>query len=65
VNLQASMAQGAAILARWANLLGQRQNALTTIETLIDFAAEAAWWQEIANEFTVKTRLMWGCMNWV
>jgi len=53
------MAQGATILARWANLLGQRQNAITTVEILIDFAAEAAWWQEIANEFTIKTRLMW------
>ena len=59
VDLQASMAQGAAILARWATLLGQRQNAITTIEMPIDFAAEAAWWQQIANEFTVKTRLMW------
>ena len=59
VDLQVSMAQGATILARWANLLGQRQNAITTVEILIDFAAEAAWWQEIANEFTIKTRLMW------
>ena len=24
-----------------------------------DYAAEAAFWQNIANEFTVKTRLMW------
>jgi hypothetical protein len=46
VDLQASMAQGATILARWASLLGQRQTPITTIETLIDFAAEAAWWQD-------------------
>ena len=59
VDLQASMAQGAEILARWAKLLGQEQTAMTAIETPIDFAAEAAWWQQIANEFTVKTRLMW------
>nr|HET6901888.1 trehalase family glycosidase [Ktedonobacteraceae bacterium] len=59
VDLQASMAQGAAILVRWANLLGQRQPAITTIEPPIDFTTEAAWWQEIANEFTIKTRLMW------
>ena len=32
---------------------------MPAIETPIDFAAEAAWWQQIANEFTVKTRLMW------
>ncbi len=59
VDLQASMAQGAAILARWAALLEQEQTAMTAIETPIDFAAEAAWWQQIDNEFTVKTRLMW------
>ncbi|TMC94702.1 MAG: hypothetical protein E6J22_05060, partial [Chloroflexi bacterium] len=59
VDLQASMAQGAEILAHWAKLLGQEQTAMTAIETPIDFAAEAAWWQQIANEFTVKTRLMW------
>ncbi|HEX6556791.1 MAG TPA: trehalase family glycosidase [Ktedonobacteraceae bacterium] len=59
VDLQASMAQGAEILARWANLLGQEQLAMTAIETPIDFAAEAAWWQQIANEFSVKTGLMW------
>ena len=59
VDLQASMAQGATILARWATLLEQEQAAITTIEPPIDCAAEAAWWQQIANEFTVKTRLMW------
>jgi Trehalase len=59
VDLQASMAQGAEILARWASLLGQEQPTLTAIETPIDFAAEATWWQQIANEFSVKTRLMW------
>jgi len=59
VDLQASMAQGADILARWANLLGQEPSALTTIETSIDFAADAAWWEQIAHEFTAKTRLMW------
>jgi hypothetical protein len=59
VDLQASMAQGAAILARWAALLGGEQAVRTAIETPIDFATEAAWWQQVANEFTVKTRLMW------
>ncbi len=54
VDLQASMAQGAEILARWAALLKQEDTAGE-----MDFAAEAAWWRSIADEFTVKTRLMW------
>src|SRR5713101_6946640 len=54
VDLQASMAQGAEILARWAALLKQED----TVGEM-DFAAEAAWWRSIADEFTVKTRLMW------
>ena len=59
VDLQASMAQGATILARWATLLEQDQARVTTMEPPIDCAAEAAWWQQIADEFTVKTRQMW------
>lgn len=59
VDLQASMAQGAAILARWAALLGGEQATRAAIETPLDFAAEVTWWQQIADEFTVKTRLMW------
>ncbi len=55
VDLQASMAQGAEILVRWATLLAKE----TPVDTGTDFAAEAAWWQSIANEFTVKTRQMW------
>ena len=54
VDLQASMAQGAEILARWAALLKQED----TVGEM-DFAAQAAWWRSIADEFTVKTRLMW------
>ncbi|GHO91229.1 hypothetical protein KSF_012770 [Reticulibacter mediterranei] len=64
VDLQASMVQSAAILARWAALLAEASPdassaALTGSESLIDFAAEAAQWRLIADEFTVKTRLMW------
>ena len=55
VDLQASMAQGAAILARWATLL--MEEGITA--PALDFAAEIAWWHTIANEFTVKTRQMW------
>jgi hypothetical protein len=54
VDLQASMAQSAAIVARWAARLAQSERTGT-----IDFAQEAEEWQNIANEFTVKTRLMW------
>ena len=56
VDLQASVAQGAAILAYWAELLSP-----TFIdETLPNpYLSDIAFWQEIANEFTIKTRLMW------
>ena len=56
VDLQASMAQGAAFLARWAEALEPTHND----ETLENpYPAEIAFWREIAEEFTVKTRLMW------
>src|SRR6266446_9444937 len=60
VDLQASMAQGAAILARWANILvstGKEEEQEALLST--DYAAEAAFWQSVVNEYTVKTRLMW------
>jgi hypothetical protein len=59
VDLQASMAQGATILARWATLLEQEQTTITTLGPPINCTAEVAWWQQIADEFTVKTRQMW------
>jgi hypothetical protein len=55
VDLQASMAQGAAIVAHWAALLAQHEESTGTI----DFAQEAEAWQDIANEFAVKTSMMW------
>lgn len=58
VDLQASMAQAAEILARWARVLAQEETA-PLIETVLDFSTEAVEWQAIANEFTVKTRQMW------
>jgi len=54
VDLQASMAQSAQIMARWARLLAQGNEPST-----VDFSAEADEWIKVANEFTVKTRLMW------
>jgi hypothetical protein len=60
VDLQASMAQGASILARWAIALGQAENIHPSItEPPGDFALEAAEWRKIAEEFTIKTRQMW------
>ncbi len=53
VDLQASMAQGAEILARWAELLAQ-DTALR-----IDFVAETSYWHRVAVDFTAKTRFMW------
>jgi hypothetical protein len=83
VDLQASMAQGAAILARWAESLAQEEQAgesdsehgsgnhsrgqpeqrqhgeQSSERQAIDFQAEASQWEQVAAEFTVKTRLMW------
>jgi hypothetical protein len=56
-DLQASMVQGAEILARWASLLVDAAEPVT--ETPIDFAAEVRRWRNITDEFMVKTRLMW------
>ncbi len=54
------MVQGAEILLRWANLLAStRKEELQEVLVQTDYAAEAAFWQNVANEFTVKTRLMW------
>src|SRR5260370_37150075 len=56
VDLQASMAQSAAILANWAKLL-----APTHIDETAEnpYPAEVAFWSRVANEFTAKTRFMW------
>ena len=60
VDLQASMAQGAEILTRWANVLDPAvKEEQPEVRVLADYASEAAFWQSIANEFTVKTQLMW------
>ncbi|HEY6406903.1 MAG TPA: hypothetical protein VIY29_05490 [Ktedonobacteraceae bacterium] len=65
VDLQASMAQAAEIMARWATLLSNESTLPNdeahkeTITPTIDFSAEALSWAEVANDFTVKTLLMW------
>ena len=62
------MALSAAILSRWAAILADHPMTIdaqvTAGEAAGDheeypYAADAAWWQTIANEFTAKTRLMW------
>ncbi len=56
VDLQASIAQSAAMLASWAEVLSPTH----TDKTLPNpYQADIAFWQEIANEFTAKTQLMW------
>ena len=59
VDLQASMAQSGAILARWANILVTAKEEPPETSLPADYAAEATFWQDIANAFTMKTRLMW------
>jgi hypothetical protein len=56
VDLQASMAQAAGILARWAALLA---NAAEPAEPSLDFSQEAVQWHTIAEEFVIRTRKMW------
>jgi hypothetical protein len=55
VDLQASMAQGAEIMARWAGILAQAGIEVAGI-TLTD---EIVAWQQVANDYTARTRLMW------
>jgi hypothetical protein len=60
VDLQASMAQSAKILTHWANILASAPNEEKREDPMMeDYAAESAFWRNIANEFTVKTRQMW------
>lgn len=67
VDLQASMAQAAEILARWATLLAKETapgigTGLAPAQQdapSVDLTTDAASWQNIANEFTARTRLMW------
>src|SRR6266516_625814 len=56
VDLQANMAQGAHILARWAELLAVRESIAVSP---VDFAAEANYWHSVSVDFRAKTRFMW------
>jgi Mannosylglycerate hydrolase MGH1-like glycoside hydrolase domain len=62
VDLQASIALSAEILARWANLLAGNMDtpdAPGLAEQTGDLASEAAWWRAVAREYTEKTSTMW------
>ncbi|HEY6409230.1 MAG TPA: hypothetical protein VIY29_17345, partial [Ktedonobacteraceae bacterium] len=69
VDLQASMAQAAEIMARWAALLNDVSKAPKDVtigerveagdDSTLDFAADAEWWKNVAIDYTVRTRLMW------
>ena len=66
VDLQASMVQAAEIMARWARLLADAGVPVNGEERIVagndlsmDYAADGRWWSDIANDFTVKTLLMW------
>ncbi len=54
VDLQASMTQGATILARWATILAEENQPENDA-----YQAEAQRWESVADDFTAKTRLMW------
>ncbi|MGH2498115.1 MAG: MGH1-like glycoside hydrolase domain-containing protein [Ktedonobacteraceae bacterium] len=54
VDLQASMAQGATILARWATLLAEEDHPENEA-----YQVEAGRWLGVADDFTAKTRMMW------
>lgn len=59
-DLQASMAQAAAIMSRWAIILAETEIPDTIIEsTAIDYPADAAFWESVVDAFTARTRLMW------
>lgn len=62
------MALSAAVLSRWATILADHPMTIDAQVTTEEgagnhekypYAADAARWQNIANEFTAKTRLMW------
>ena len=60
VDLQASMAQAAAIMSRWAIILAEVETPLSSSESASsDYPAEAAFWESVVDAFTARTRLMW------
>jgi len=56
VDLQASIAQGAAILAGWAETLASLHSAEQQENP---YPAESTFWHGVATAFMVKTRLLW------
>lgn len=58
VDLQASMAQGAEILVRWATLLEREAPVVASVPP-VNFAVEIPHWRSIASDFTLRTQQMW------
>ena len=65
VDLQASMAQAAQIMARWAIYLAEAHDSSDPADLSMDFPAEAAWWENVGDAYTARTRSMWqqGCFR--
>src|SRR6266516_468924 len=59
VDLQASVALSAEILARWATILAGTADTPGLTAQISDLTSEGAWWHKVAGEFTEKTRTMW------
>src|SRR5438067_10565416 len=62
VDLQASVALSAEILARWATLLAggtQTEDIQASVQPASELAQDAAWWQKIAADYAEKTSMMW------
>ena len=62
VDLQASVALSAKILARWAVLLAgslRKEDVLVADQQESDLAQDAVWWKRIASEYAERTRTMW------
>ncbi len=62
VDLQASVALSAEILARWAALLAgslRNEDVLEADQHVNELVQDAVWWQKIAADYAEKTRTMW------
>ena len=62
MDLQASVALSAEILARWAALLAgslRNEDVLEADQHVNELVQDAVWWQKIAADYAEKTRTMW------
>jgi hypothetical protein len=62
VDLQASIALSAEILARWADLLARslrKEDVLEAEQHANELVQDAVWWRKIAAEYAERTSTMW------